>query len=150
MYKSSKDESLFTAMLNNQRIMVTMRYMSLVYIYIYISWWIIHLYGIVHAFFSVSVCACIYTHIYIFPDIPHKFTGHIPMKYPDQPGFKTLRNRTETNRGLVLSNVPGHPVPTRNSHILRFFVKVFNHHVILFMSLFWTHEGSETELWKSW
>ena len=87
-------------------------------------------------FFSVSVCACIYTYIYIFPDIPHKFTGHIPMKYPDQPGFKTLRNRTETNRGLVLSNVPGHPVPTRNSHIRRFFVKVFNHHVILFMSLF--------------
>ena len=89
-------------------------------------------------FFLVCQYVHVYTHIYIyiFPDIPHKFTGHIPMKYPDQPGFKTLRSRTETNRGLVLSNVPGHPVPTRNSHIRRFFVKVFNHPVILFMSLF--------------
>ena len=40
-------------------------------------------------------------YIYIYRDIPHGLTGHIPVKYPEQPGFKTLRKRTETNRGLV-------------------------------------------------
>ena len=51
---------------------------------------------------KVQVYIYIYLqYIYIYRDIPHGLTGHIPVKYPEQPGFKTLRKRTETNRGLV-------------------------------------------------